>query len=76
LVSYFFIIFLEFSMDFQTFSKKKRKKRSIVLGRHQPIQPRPIQNTSAPVTAPLYSRKGPRWFEYLKKSPHLTLTCH
>jgi hypothetical protein len=72
-----FLLFFSNSLWISKLSQKKKKEKlSIVLGRHYPIWPRPIQNTGAPAAAPLYLRKGPRWFEYLRRNPRLVLMSH
>jgi hypothetical protein len=56
-------------MDFLNLAEKEKGKASIVLGRHRPNQPRPMQNPGAPATAQLVLQKSPYRFKKQKRSP-------
>ena len=69
-------------MDFLSLAEKEKGKVSTILGRHQPNQPRPMQNPGALTTTQLVLQKSPYRFKSPNKSPRhylrvsLTFTLH
>jgi hypothetical protein len=56
-------------MDFLSLAEKEKGKVSTILGRHQPNQPRPMQNPGALTTTQLVLQKSLYRFKNQKRSP-------